>query len=121
MPRMPRDESFDSTLALLRDPYGFISKKCRRYGSDVFETRLLLRRTICMTGPEASELFYEQDRFIRRGAAPGRVQKTLFGRGGVQGLDAEAHRRRTQMCMSLMTPGQTGRAHVRTPVTNAHI
>src|SRR3546814_13934155 len=107
MPRMPRDESFDSTLALLRDPYGFISKKCRRYGSDVFETRLLLRRTICMTGPEASELFYEQDRFIRRGAAPGRVQKTLFGRGGVQGLDDEAHRRRKPRFTSLMTPDRT--------------
>src|SRR3546814_17703187 len=89
MPRMPRDESFDSTLALLRDPYGFISKKCRRYGSDVFETRLLLRRTICMTGSEASALFSEQDRFIRRDAAPGRGQKTHFGRGGAPGGDDE--------------------------------
>lgn len=25
MPRMPRDKSFDSTLALIRDPYRFIS------------------------------------------------------------------------------------------------
>ncbi|CAD7025760.1 cytochrome P450 [Pseudorhizobium halotolerans] len=104
MSRIPRDRSFDSTLALLLDPYGFISKRCRRYGADLFQTRLLLRPTICMTGPEAAELFYRQDLFARSGAAPGRVQKTLFGQGGVQGLDGEAHRHRKQMFMSLMTP-----------------
>jgi len=104
MPPIPHDLSFDSTLALLLDPYGFISKRCRRYGADLFQTRLLLRPTICMTGPEAAELFYRQDLFARRGAAPGRIQKTLLGQGGVQGLDGEAHRHRKQMFMSLMTP-----------------
>ena len=34
----------------------------------------------------------------------GRIQKTLLGRGGVQGLDDAAHRHRKQMFMSLMTP-----------------
>ena len=104
MPPIPHDLSLDSTLALLLDPYGFISKRCRRYGADLFQTRLLLRPTICMTGPEAAELFYRQDLFARRGAAPGRIQKTLLGQGGVQGLDGEAHRHRKQMFMSLMTP-----------------
>ncbi len=50
MPRIPRDKSLDSTLALLSDPHRFISTRCRRYQSDLFETRLLLQRTICMTG-----------------------------------------------------------------------
>ena len=104
MPRIPRDQSFDSTLALLFDPYGFVSKRCRRYGADLFQARLLLRPTICMSGPEAAELFYRRDLFVRRGATPGRIQKTLFGRGGVQGLDGDAHRHRKQMFMSLMTP-----------------
>lgn len=54
---IPRDKSFDSTLALIWDPYHFISKRCRRYGADLFETRLRLQRTICMTGPEAARLF----------------------------------------------------------------
>lgn len=85
MPLIPRDEGFDSTLALLRDPYEFIAKRCRRYRSDLFQTRLLLRATICMTGPETAELFYDESRLRRRGAAPGRVQDTLFRRGGVQG------------------------------------
>ncbi|MBM9595136.1 cytochrome P450 [Roseitranquillus sediminis] len=104
MPRIPRDQSFDSTLALLFDPYGFVSKRCRRYGADLFQARLLLRPTICMSGPEAAELFYRRDLLVRRGATPGRIQKTLFGRGGVQGLDGDAHRHRKQMFMSLMTP-----------------
>lgn len=105
---IPRDKSFDSTLALLRDPYRFISKRCRRYRSDLFETRLMLRKTLCMTGPEAAELFYDERRFMRHGAAPGRIQKTLFGQGGVQGLDDEAHRHRKQMFMTLMTAERVG-------------
>lgn len=104
MPRIPHDRALDSTLALLRDPYEFISKRSRRYGSDLFRARLLLRPTICMTGPEAAALFYDVDRFLRHGATPGRIQKTLFGEGGVQGLDGEAHVHRKQMFMSLMTP-----------------
>lgn len=104
MAHIPRDKGLDSTLALLLDGYTFIAKRCQRYQSDIFQTRLMLRTTICMSGPQAAELFYDQRRFMRRGAAPGRIQKTLFGQGGVQGLDDEAHRHRKQMFMSLMTP-----------------
>lgn len=108
MPRIPHDKSLDSTLALLHDPYGFIAKRCRHYQSDLFQTRLLLRPTLCMTGPEAAQLFYDTSRFVRSGATPGRIQKTLFGQGGVQGLDDKAHRHRKQMFMSLMTSERLG-------------
>jgi fatty-acid peroxygenase len=108
MPRIPRDKNFDGTLALILDPYGFIMKRCGRYGPDLFETRIMLRKTICMTGSEAAEVFYDQDRFMRRGAMPGRIQKTLLGRGGVQGLDDQAHRHRKRMLMSLMTSERIG-------------
>ncbi len=104
MLQVPRDKGLDSTLALIRDPYRFISNRCRRYRSDLFETRLLLRKTICMTGPEAARLFYDPSRFERRGAMPKAIQKTLLGVGGVQGLDGGAHHHRKQMFMSLMTP-----------------
>lgn len=109
MPTIPRDESPDSTLALVRNPYGFVSERCRRYRSDLFETRLMLQKTVCMTGPEAAEVFYDEGRFARRSAMPGRIQKTLLGRGGVQALDGEAHRSRKRMLMSLMTPERIGR------------
>lgn len=59
MASIPFEKIPDSTLALIRDPYRFISDGCRRHQSDLFETRLLLQRTICMTGPEAARLFYD--------------------------------------------------------------
>lgn len=103
MPQVPKDKEFDSTLAFIRDPYRFISMRCRDLHSDLFETRLRLRKTICMLGPEAAQLFCEPSKFARRGAMPLRIQKTLLGQGGVQGLDDEAHRHRKQMFMSLMS------------------
>jgi fatty-acid peroxygenase len=101
---IPRDARLDGTLALLRAPFSFISEGCRRLHSDVFETRVLLRRTLCMTGPEAAALVCDPERFIREGAVPRRIVKTLFGVGGVQGLDGTAHRHRKSLFMALMTP-----------------
>lgn len=99
---IPSAKGFDSTLALLRNPYGFISETCRALDTDLFETRILLQETICMTGAAAAEAFYWEDRLIRAGSMPGRIQKTLLGQGGVQGLDGEAHQHRKKMFMSLM-------------------
>lgn len=105
---MPRDGRLDATLALKRDPYGYIRDQCGRLGSDAFQTRILLQRTICITGPQAAQLFYDPQHFMRKGAAPMRLQATLFGRGGVQGLDDAAHATRKAMFMHLMTPGRIG-------------
>ena len=102
MSKMPSATSFDSTFALLRNPYGFIPKTCRELSGDLFKTRILLQKTICMTGAAAAEAFYREDRLIRSGSMPGRIQKTLLGEGGVQGLDGAAHRHRKTMFMSLM-------------------
>ena len=99
---IPSAKGFDSTLALLRNPYGFISETCRALDTDLFETRILLQETICMTGAAAAEVFYSEDKLIRAGSMPGRIQKTLLGEGGVQGLDSAAHQHRKKMFMSLM-------------------
>jgi fatty-acid peroxygenase len=96
----------DHTWSLLTDPYRFIVQACRRAGSDVVETRVLGRRTVCMTGAEAAKVFTDPDRFQREGAAPLPLQMTLFGRGGVQGLDGEAHRRRKALFLELMDPAR---------------
>jgi fatty-acid peroxygenase len=101
---MPTDASLDSTVALLGDPYRFIPRRCNALRSDVFRTRLMMRRTICLSGRKAAELFYDTNRFIRKGAAPEPIRATLFGKGGIQGLDCEAHRHRKSMFMSLVTP-----------------
>lgn len=43
----PREPAFDSTRALLREGYRFIADRCRRYGTDAFECRLVLHRAVC--------------------------------------------------------------------------
>ncbi len=101
---LPKDDAFDSTLAFALEGYDFISKRCERLGSDVFQARLMLRRTICLRGEEAARLFYDPEKFVRRGAAPMRLQATLFGRGGVQALDGVQHQRRKAMFMAIVRP-----------------
>lgn len=103
MRQIPQENSLDSTLALLSYGYQFISKKCEHLNSDIFETRIALQKVICMQGEEAAKLFYDQEKFKRKKATPKFVQKTLFGQGGVQGLDDEDHRHRKQLFMSLMS------------------
>jgi len=94
----------DATVALLKDPYRFISERCRRLGTEGFETHVLLKDTTCLKGPEACALFYDPERIKREGAMPSPIRKTLLGEGGVQGLDGEAHRHRKQLFMDLMAP-----------------
>lgn len=102
--QIPRIAEIDSTLALAFEGYKFISNRCDRYNIDLFRTRLALQETICMRGKEAAQLFYDTDKFSRQKSAPKRLQKTLLGEGGVQGLDGEAHRQRKAIFMGLMTP-----------------
>ena len=62
-----------------------------------------------MTGASAAALFYDEKRFAHGGVAPGWLRKTLFGEGGVQGLDGPAHTLRKAMFMAMMTPGRVER------------
>ncbi len=102
--QVPHDKSLDNSLALMREGYLFIQNRVDRYQSDLFEARLLGQKVICMRGEEAAKIFYDPERFQRTGAAPKRVQKTLFGMNAVQGMDGEAHTHRKLLFMSLMTP-----------------
>lgn len=56
-----------------------------------------------MSGSSAAELFYDPDKFVRGGALPRAMQRTLVGEGAVQGLDGIEHRHRKAMFMSLMS------------------
>ena len=98
---IPRLGHADASLALLADPYRFITRHCKAFGSDLFETRLLLQPAICMTGADLAGLFYDASRFRREGAAPEALQATLFGKGVVQGLDDDRHRIRKALFLSL--------------------
>ena len=94
----------DDTLTVALDGYAFISNRCRELSTDIFETRLMLQRTICMRGADAAKLFYDSDHVHREGAAPNRLQSLLFGRAGVQTLDGQAHRGRKHLFISLLGP-----------------
>ena len=105
MPSIPQDPSPDSSLALPREGYAFISNRCHRFGSDLFQTRLMLTRAVCIQGAEAAAQFYWPDRFTRRFAMPRFSLSLIQDFGSVMVMDGEAHRRRKAMFLSLMTPG----------------
>jgi len=102
--RIEQDKGIDKTLDLLEEGYLFIKNRVDKYKSDIFETHLLGEKVICMTGEEAAKLFYDTERFQRNGAAPKRIQKTLFGENAIQTMDGPAHIHRKQLFLSLMTP-----------------
>jgi fatty-acid peroxygenase len=121
---MPHDGAPDSTLALVREGYAFLPERHRRLHTDVFEMRLLLQRTISMTGRDAAMVFYDDARFQRASAAPSRLTGTLFGVGGVQALDGAGHLKRKQLFMSFMSPPRidelVAMARTRWEVTSEH-
>lgn len=106
---MPKESGIDKSISFLREGYLYILNRRRSFHSDVFETRLLGKKAICMGGQEAVELFYDSEKFERRNAAPKRMLDTLIGRGSVLSLDGEAHKHRKAMFMNVMTPYELDR------------
>lgn len=84
----------------------YISNRRHSFNSDIFETRLLGKKAVCMAGKAAAELFYDTEKFKRKGAAPNRVVQSFFGEHSVQTLDGDAHKHRKDLLMSVMTPEQ---------------
>ncbi|MGG0717967.1 cytochrome P450 [Robertmurraya massiliosenegalensis] len=105
----PREEGMDHTLSLLREGYMYILNRRRSFNSNIFETRLLGKKAICMGGKEAAELFYDPEMFKREGSAPNRLKQTLFGKKAVQTLDGEMHKNRKELFMALMSPNNLNR------------
>lgn len=104
MTAFPRESGLDSTRAFLSEGYDFVSRRCEQLDTDVFETRLLLRKVLCVRGEDAARMFYHPDRFTRRGAMPPTTLRLLQDKGSVQWLDDHAHRHRKHMFLSLLTP-----------------
>lgn len=100
---MPKEEGMDHTFSFMREGYMYIMNRRRSLNTDVFETRLLGEKVICIGGKKAAEVFYDNEKFKRKNAAPNRAVQTLFGKNGVQLLDGKKHKHRKQMFMSLMT------------------
>jgi fatty-acid peroxygenase len=101
--QVPYDKCLDNSLALMNEGYLFIKNRMDKYHTDLFITRLLGQKVICMSGQQAARIFYDPQLFQRNGAAPKRVQKTLFGENAIQSMDDEAHIHRKRLFMSLVT------------------
>ena len=56
----------DSTLLLTLNGYNFISQQCDRYQTNIFQTRLLFKPTICFKREEAAKVFYDPQKFTRK-------------------------------------------------------
>ncbi len=101
--QIPREEGIDHSLSLLREGYMYILNRCKSFNSNIFETRLLGKKAICLKGKEAAEVFYDNEKFKRKDVAPNHVIQTLLGKNGVQALDGQAHQHRKEMFISIMS------------------
>ena len=101
-PKIPRSPSFDETLALMREGYGFLPRRFADLDTPIFRTRLMLRDVICMTGPIAARLIYDDARLTRVGAMPQTVLRLLQDKGSVQQLDGAAHRHRKALFVRML-------------------
>ncbi len=100
---IPRLDTFDSSLAFLREGYDFVGNRCRATGSDAFRTRIMLSKVVCMRGAEAARRFYDGEHFTRAGSMPPTTLRLLQDKGSVQQLDGARHRARKAMFLSLLT------------------
>jgi cytochrome P450 len=89
------------TLTFLKDGFGFVEERARRYGP-VFRTRILGRNAAVIVGPTASGEFINSDHVQREGAMLPHIQ-TLFGGRCLPVLDGPEHRERKQFVMAAFT------------------
>jgi fatty-acid peroxygenase len=106
---IPRTHGLDSSYALLAEGYRFMPRRFDLFGSDIFATRIMLRKVFCIRGEEAARMFYHPGRMTRRHAVPPTTLMLLQDYGSVALLDGEAHRRRKTMLLSLQDQAERAR------------
>lgn len=109
MAQIPRGPRIDGTIGFLTAGYAFVTRWCERLHTNRFATRFMLKNVVFVRGEEAARVFYQPDRFTRRGAMPPSTVRLLQDEGSVQMLDGEAHRARKAMFMSMMSPAEIQR------------
>src|SRR5699024_12485975 len=99
---IPREKGIDHSVNLFREGYMFILNRRRSFNTNIFDIRLLGKKTICMGGKKAAEIFYDTEKYKRKNAAPNRGVQTLFGKNRDQTLDGQDHKLRQEMNKSTM-------------------
>ncbi len=103
-PSVPSTKAPDSSVALLREGYLFMSKQFEALNSDVFTTRMMGRRAVCLRGKEAARLFYGGGGLSRQGAMPKSALHLLQDEDSIQSLEGDAHETRKHMFLALAGP-----------------
>jgi fatty-acid peroxygenase len=92
-----------ATFHLLNDGFTFIMNQRRMLNTDVFAINVPGMKVMCIGGEEAAAVFYDPEKFVRKGAIPMPIQKTLTGVEAIHTTDAAQHSHRKALFMSLMT------------------
>ena len=92
----------DQTAALRREGYDFMARRGRLRERSWFETRLMGRAAVILSGGNAPEQMYEPGRFTRRHALPPTTLRLLQGHGSVNQLDGAEHRHRKTSFLALL-------------------
>src|SRR5690625_5469633 len=59
---IPKENGLDNSINVLREGYMYIPNRRHSFHSDIFETRILGQKSICMGGKEAAALFYDNEK-----------------------------------------------------------
>lgn len=111
---IPRIAGWSHDARLLADPYRYLQQLMAARDSDALQLRLMGEPTLCIAGGEAVDFFYDAERIQRRHAAPEPLRATLFGKGGVQGLDGSEHRHRKALFLQMLNPASVAALVART-------
>ena len=100
---IPHVQSLNGIRDFINEGYLFIQNRVEQYNSDIFETSILGKTVVFLSGGESAKVFYNPVLFQRNHATPKRIQKTLFGIDAIQTMDGKEHIHRKKLFMSLMT------------------
>lgn len=87
------------TLAVMRDPFGFVDRGFEAHGGSIFRTHLFFRPAVVIAGPEAAELWLDEDRIVREASPPPHMVE-LFGGVNLSVMDGAPHKERKSMMMA---------------------
>ena len=92
----------DQTLAAAIKGYAWLPDLRHAAGEEPVHLRVMGQRAFGICGTEAAKFFYGDTNLERRTALPHLVVTSLFGKGAVHTLDAEGHRARKALFVSLL-------------------
>src|SRR5699024_2590153 len=107
MGTIKRDKGLDNTLKVMKQGYLYITNQRKRLGSEnIFERRSLGgKKIIVISGKDAAELFYYNDKIERRATLPKRVVHTMYGKRAIHTTTPKKHIDRKAIFMSLVNEG----------------